>query len=324
VQRCLTIEHRSRHPHGYVEQQTIHFPYDTMLRLHRERPDIVVSAELGARTIQAALYLRRHGDAAGCVGHRLGVVGNGGRGAARRLLRRALLPCADAVPVNGRSGERYVGRLGARAGRIVTGPYTPGLGDLGLVAVAPGEQREARRLLYVGQLIQRKGMVPFVAALGRWGRRHPGEQVTLEIVGDGEEAAALGRLPLPRNVTVRCRGHLPYEQIAEAYARASLFVFPTLADEWGLVVNEAMAAGLPVLGSIYSQAVEELVVDGVTRWVFEPDHREAVDTVLGRALELGRAELAAMGAKARDAVCHLTPDLAAERLVEGLRVAAGC
>ena len=64
-----------------------------------------------------------------------------------------------------------------------------------------------------------------------------------------------------------------HERMAEVYAKASLFAFPTLADEWGVVVNEAMAAGLPVLGSIYSQAVEELVEDGVSGWVFRPMNR---------------------------------------------------
>ena len=44
---------------------------------------------------------------------------------------------------------------------------------------------------------------------------------------------------------------------------SGIFVLPTLADEWGLVVNEAMASGLPVLGSVYSQAAHELCGDGI-------------------------------------------------------------
>ena len=53
--------------------------------------------------------------------------------------------------------------------------------------------------------------------------------------------------------------------------KVGVLVFPTLADEWGLVVNEALAAGVPVLGSLYSQAVEELVRDGENGWTFRPD-----------------------------------------------------
>ncbi len=48
------------------------------------------------------------------------------------------------------------------------------------------------------------------------------------------------------------------------FEQGGILVFPTLSDEWGLVVNEAMAAGLPVLGSRYSEAVEEMVETDVT------------------------------------------------------------
>ena len=320
VQRSMTVQHLSRHPHGYSERQIVHFPYDTLFRLCRERPDFVLSAEFGARTVQAALY-RAVSSTPLVMWATVSESSEKGRGPARRLLRRALLPRADAVLVNGRSGARYVRELGAQADRVITVPYTSALRD---VAIAEAPARwEGRCLLYVGQLIERKGIVPFVAALGRWGRRHPDEQVTLQLVGDGPEAARLARVPLPENVIVRCSGSLPYQRIAEAYAQASLFVLPTLADEWGLVVNEAMAAGLPVLGSVYSQAVEELVQDGVSGWLFKPNDPEAIDAVLERALLVGAPDLARMGAAARDAVRFLTPELAADRLVEGLRVAAG-
>jgi glycosyltransferase involved in cell wall biosynthesis len=319
VQRSMTFQHLGRHPHGYSERQIVHFPYDTLFRLRRERPDIVLSAEFGPRTVQAALYCAVSSTPL-VVWATVSESSEKGRGPGRRLLRRVLLPRADAVLVNGRSGGRYVRELGAQADRVITVPYTSALRDAA-TAEAPA-RREARSLLYVGQLIERKGIVPFVAALGRWGRRHPDEQVMLQLVGDGPEAARLACIPLPQNVTVQCSGSLPYQEIAKAYGEARFFVLPTLADEWGLVVNEAMAAGLPVLGSVYSQAVEELVQDGVNGWVFRPDDQEATDAVLERSLHVGAPELARMGAAARDAVRSLTPELAADRLVEGLRVAA--
>jgi glycosyltransferase involved in cell wall biosynthesis len=83
-----------------------------------------------------------------------------------------------------------------------------------------------------------------------------------------------------------------------------------------------MAAGLPVLGSIYSQAVEELVEDGVSGWVFRPDEPEEVDAVLDRVLRLGAPDLARMGTAAREAVRFLTPEFAADRMVGGLHLAA--
>jgi len=318
VQRSVTIEHPSRHPHGYRERELVHLPYDTLPRLRRARPDIVVSGELGARTAQAALYCLLSSTPL-VVWVSVSESSEKGRGLVRRLLRRALLPRADVVIVNGRSGQRYVRALGARSGRVVTVPYTSHPGHV-KVPEEPGT-RVPRHLLYVGQLIERKGIVLFAAALGRWGRRHPHEQVTLEIVGEGPDSARLAAVGLPDNVTLRRNGQLPYERMAEVYAKATLFVFPTLADEWGVVVNEAMAAGVPVLGSVYSQAVEELVEDGVSGWLFRPDHPEEVDAVLDRVLRLGVPDLARMGAAARKAVRFLTPEFAADRLIGGLHLA---
>ena len=65
-------------------------------------------------------------------------------------------------------------------------------------------------------------------------------------------------------------GYAAHDSLPTIYGSAGALVLPSLFDEWGLVVNEAMASGLPVLGSRYSQAVEEMVTDGRTGWCFDP------------------------------------------------------
>lgn len=62
-----------------------------------------------------------------------------------------------------------------------------------------------------------------------------------------------------------------------------------------MVINEAMACGLPVLGSVYSQAVEELVTNDVNGWTFAPDRPEEVDAAIARAMMASDDELLAMG-----------------------------
>ena len=79
--------------------------------------------------------------------------------------------------------------------------------------------------------------------------------------------------------------------------------------------------GLPVLGSRHSQAVEELVEEGVNGWSFVPNQPEAVDEVLERILETPPEQLARMGAVARDTARHLMPDYVADGFVDGLRMA---
>ena len=97
------------------------------------------------------------------------------------------------------------------------------------------------------------------------------------------------------------------------YAKASLFAFPTLGRNGGVVVNEAMAVGLPVLGSIYSQAVA-VVEDGASGRVFRPMNREEVDAVLDRATPWGGGPGTHGYCRARGGAVP-DPEFAADRMV---------
>jgi glycosyltransferase involved in cell wall biosynthesis len=88
--------------------------------------------------------------------------------------------------------------------------------------------------------------------------------------------------------------------MSTAFAAAGIFVLPTLADDWAVVVQEALAAGLPILGSIYSAAVADLIADGENGWRFAPDDAESVHAALNRALTTDETELVAMRRRARE------------------------
>ena len=83
-------------------------------------------------------------------------------------------------------------------------------------------------------------------------------------------------------------------------------------------MNEAMAAGLPVLGSIYSQAVEELVQDGQNGWVFDPLTEASTLAALDRVFATPPEHLAAMREAARRRVMALTPSTASEHIVRAI------
>jgi glycosyltransferase involved in cell wall biosynthesis len=102
----------------------------------------------------------------------------------------------------------------------------------------------------------------------------------------------------PANYALNLLDEVPYRDLPAQYLMADIFTLPSLADEWGLVVNEAMIAGLPVLGSINSQAVEDLVVEGQNGWRFSPDRSDEVFEALSRALDCGRETWNTMRAKA--------------------------
>jgi glycosyltransferase involved in cell wall biosynthesis len=323
VQRTLTLPRIWRHPAGFSEWASLHVPLDTLALLWRRPPEVIVSGELGFRTLQAVIFRRLNASTRvvvwACVSER----SEQGRGFARERLRRWLLARADAVVVNGESGARYVARFHFPEAATFRVPYTieaapfsDAVRSLRTAAPPP------RRLLYVGQLIERKAVGALLSAVSRWAGDHPDTAVELWIVGDGPERRALEQKIVPDNLAVEFWGDVAYSELPGFYARASIFVFPTLADEWGVVVNEAMAAGLPVLGSLYSQAVEEMVEDGATGWTFRPDRLEEVAAAVDRALSTPPGDLERMRESCLASASRFTPEIAADRMLDAIEYAA--
>lgn len=320
LQRTVTIDRPCRHAAGFCDTLRIHVPYDTLTSLRGLRPDAIISAELGFRSMFSALYSRLLNRTPLVLWATLSGHTEQGRGWLRACLRRWLLARAGAVVVNGESGARYIARFGFDRRRIFRVPYValPGLFER-LPTVRPAGA--AHRLLYVGQLIERKGLLPFVAALSRWAADHSDREVVFDLAGSGPVECELRSLALPPNLSLNFLGECNYAKLSEAYGAAGIFAFPTLADEWGLVVNEALAAGLPVLGSRYSQAVEELCHEGATGWTFRPDAADEMAAAIDRALSASVDELNAMRAVARAAIEPLTPKYAVDGLLQAVRAA---
>jgi glycosyltransferase involved in cell wall biosynthesis len=292
----------------------------------------VISVELGARSFQAALFRQLRPSVPLVIWCKLSEHTERGFGRVRDALRRFILRRADAVVVNGESGARYIAKFGvpdhailrlnqpvdlkrfadaadrARAAREATHHSAGGIETHGL-----------RRLLIVGTLNDRKGVLPFAKLLIDWAnaRNAEGIQPEREVIwlGDGERRSELEQLAWPACLRPVFLGNRAYDEVPEIYAAADALAFPTMLDEWGLVVNEAMAAGLPVLGSIYAQAVDELVEDGVTGWRFDPASPASVIGALDRAMGASPETLSTMRVAAQQRISGVTPEATAQRFV---------
>lgn len=317
VQRNLTLHRSFRDPLGYRRGLQIHVPYDTLAQLHRYRPEVVISGELGPRSLQAALHRTLHPATRLLIWATLSEHTERLWGKGRLLARHAILGRADGVLVNGESGARYIRRFGLPEERIfrINQPV-----DVDLFTAARHRPPPAGtiRILYAGQLVDRKGVMPFAAQLGRWAAAHPERALEIWWLGDGPLRERLAQVAWPANLASRLCGAVPYGELPGYFAQCSLLVLPSLADEWGLVVNEAMAAGMPVLGSILSQAVEELVREGRTGWTFDPTDAASLAAALERCLGTPPAQIEAMGEAARQVIRRLTPTAAALRIAAAI------
>ena len=319
VQRTWTIERPWKHPVGFQDKLNVHIPWDTVSLLRELKPDVVLSGEFGARSAFSAWYAIFSGTPLVLIAT-LSEHQEQGRGMTRHLLRRWLIRRARCIAVNGQSGARYLRRLGATPEQLFHVPYTavPNYFERAPETRSPAQ---AHKLLFAGRLVEGKGLIPFTEALARWASRHPDRQVEFELAGSGPLETPLKEFQPPQNMQLRLLGECNFERLAECYASAGILAFPTLSDEWGLVVNEALAAGLPVLGSSYSQAVEELCIEGETGWRFRPDVAGEMDEAIDRALSTPAEALEPMRRAGRERVRKLTPAYGAERFLATIEAA---
>jgi len=135
-----------------------------------------------------------------------------------------------------------------------------------------GQEARTTDLLFASRLIPHKNPA-FALQVAARTARILGRRVSLDVLGEGALRPALQRQAdeIADVVEVRFLGYRPQRELPSHYGRARLFLFPTAWEPWGLVANEACAAGLPVLISEAAGSANELVIDGVNGYVLPLD-----------------------------------------------------
>jgi glycosyltransferase involved in cell wall biosynthesis len=113
------------------------------------------------------------------------------------------------------------------------------------------------------------------------------------------------------------------EELPRFYAHAGCFVHPALEEPWGLVLNEAMSCGLPILSGNNVGAAEELVDDGVNGWAFDATDVEAMEECLARVSALDEEARAAFGQASERILEARCPTGAFGRSLANLLIAPG-
>jgi glycosyltransferase involved in cell wall biosynthesis len=315
VQRSVRWTRKFRNVHGFEDVSHLQFPYDGYPLLRQYRPDIILSNEFGLRTIVACLYRVLHTKSRLIVWALLSQRTEAQRGRLRLMIRRSILNHTDACFVHGSDGEEYIRALGF-AGPVFHIGYVSDNRAFQRPRVPP--ESGVHRVVYAGQFIDRKGILQFTRALMSWCVAHPTQKVEFILAGEGPQQADLQALQAPPSLQLSFVGHLTTEELAATFARSSLYAFPTLGDEWGMVVNESLAAGLPILASIHAQASIELIQDGNNGWLFDPTDEANILLGIERALQTEPLELEAMSAAARASVSEWTPEKFAERMKDAI------
>jgi len=169
------------------------------------------------------------------------------------------------------------------------------------------------RVLYCGQLIERKGVLSLLDSFLALAYEIP--RLTLQLVGDGPLREQLERkVPAALKPRVQFTGFQPVHALPKYFSSADIFVLPSRHDGWGVVVNQALGAGLPLICSDQVGAAHDLITEGSNGDIVPVDNTELLIQSL-RQLALNPDKCQEYGAKSRAIALKWTPACGAERWV---------
>jgi glycosyltransferase involved in cell wall biosynthesis len=239
-------------------------------------------------------------------------------------LKRYFVSSCNAFAVPGKSSFAYLQTLGVSEQAIFTAPNAVDNTFFATQAentrAHASEFREklglpSRFILFAGRLVPEKGVFDLLEAYAKLesGLR---SEVGLVFAGDGVSREELVRQAKRISPGLVCfPGFAQREDLAGLYAVAEALVLPTHSDPWGLVVNEAMACGLPIVVSTVAGCTADLVEDRWNGYVVPPRDSEklsvAIDSLV-RQPELRQQ----MSARSWERIQYYSPEACADGLGE--------
>jgi glycosyltransferase involved in cell wall biosynthesis len=289
-------------------------------------PDLVIVTGWNESLLVAAQLVTR------LTGRKLLVRGESNtlrpRGALVRGLHRLLLRLPHAFLAIGNKNHAFYRANGVEESRIFSGAYF--VESERMLAMADAHHRERVQLreargfgrndvvlLFCGKHVPFKRPKLLIEAAAKL--RSEGASVKVLYAGSGELTNELVACARELNVPTHFEGFLNQTELWRAYLSADVFVLPSDNGEtWGLVVNEAMLFGLPVLVSNEVGSRYDLVVDGVTGFGFDPNAQALAEAL--RPLLADASLRTSMGEQGRERVKSLySSHVATEGLLQAVR-----
>lgn len=238
----------------------------------------------------------------------------------REAIKKKVIKHYHAAVVGGHPHKRYLIKLGLAADRIFFG-YDVVSNE----AFYPNKIRLLSNplnkpyFLAVNRFVPKKNLSFFLAAYKDYRRTAGSAAWDLVLCGDGPlrpqiekdvADSALGEV-------VHLPGFLKQMEMLPYFAHAGCFIHASIQEQWGLVVNEAMAAGLPVLVSNRCGCFEDLVREGRNGFGFDPENSQELSELMLR-ISNGETDLKTMGAAALADIQKFSPDHFAQGMISAV------
>ena len=220
-------------------------------------------------------------------------------------IKRLLLRVPSAFVVPGGASRTYLEGLGVDPARITVAPNAVDPTVFGTAARTRCDG--PLRILAVGRLAPEKGIDTLLRAA-------EGLPVEIVLAGTGPEEARLRRAA---GSNTRFLGHVARDALPALYADADVFVMPSRSDPWGMALNEAALAGLPLVSTTAAGAAWELIEDGVNGFRVPPADAASLRDAI-RSLLTDEAFRRVAGARSREIGVRFTPEAWADAVASVL------
>lgn len=240
------------------------------------------------------------------------------------LLKRLFFSLCDGFFSYGERGRSYLIHYGAPSHKVFQRcqaaalPHGYSVEQALQQRIAFAPSADAPRFLYVGRLSPEKSLDVLLRAFVQVCQDLPAARLVL--IGSGPQQQVLADLTrsLGLDGAVLFAGSMDTAALAVEYAKASCLVLPSFSEPWGLVVNEALSYGCPVVVSHRCGCVPELVEDKPTGFVFEAGNVGDLASKLV-AVPTTFANVGATARSCLDLISSFSPEAAAEHILDGCK-----
>jgi 1,2-diacylglycerol 3-alpha-glucosyltransferase len=250
------------------------------------------------------------------------------RWASKEWIKRRLVRLAQAGLVGGTVHAAYIMQLGMAGSRVFKGydvvdnSYFARMAALRRSTERPDRLPSHNYFLASNRFLPKKNLHRLLKAFALYSRVAGRQGWELVLLGDGDLRPELERqrIRLGLKSVVHMPGFMQYGDLPDYYAWAGAFVHTSTTEQWGLVVNEAMASGLPVLVSERCGCVPDLVENARNGFTFDPYDVGALANLMLK-LSTDDCDRAAMGRASREIIGRWSPDTFAEGLAQAAQAA---
>lgn len=248
----------------------------------------------------------------------------------KELIKSKIVTCCNSALVAGKPQKEYIIKLGLDPQKVFVG-YDAIDNEYFSIAskyIRSESDRFRNELnlpekyfLSSNRLIQKKNLIRLLEAYNKY-RMQIKEAWHLVLLGDGQDRFEvenkIKNLGLDNCVVLL--GFKQYKELPIYYALAKCFILASISEQWGLVVNEAMASGLPVLVSKMCGCHEDLVEDGGNGFSFNPFD---VDEICEKMIQISSSDcdLKKMGQRSREIIANWGCDNFAKNLLAAAKCA---